>query len=321
MTVLRVTVLDDYAGVAEGSANWSSLAGKCQITFWRDHITDRAAIIQRLRDSDVAVIERERTRFPGWLFEALPRLKLLVATGPVNWSIDYGAAAARGVVVCGTQARQDLAPEHTMALILALARRVVVEDRAVRRGVWHSGVGTSLKDKTLGIIGLGQVGRKVAELARPFGMNIVAYSKNLTPDLAAAHGARCVSRDELLSTSDFVSLHSVLSDRTRGMIGQAELKLMKPTAFLINTSRGPLVDENALIDALSRNVIAGAALDVFDTEPLPGDHPLIGFDNVIITPHIGYLTDDQARLFYGQVVENIIAFLNGKPVRILHPPP
>jgi phosphoglycerate dehydrogenase-like enzyme len=205
----------------------------------------------------------------------------------------------------------------TLGLLLALARRIVAEDRAVRSGRWQSGVGCTVGGKVLGLIGLGQVGRKVADLAKPFAMDVIAWSQNLTREAAASAGVRWVDKDELLTSADFVSLHVVLSERTRGMIGAPELARMKPSAFLVNTSRGPLVDEPALVSALTERRIAGAALDVFDTEPLPAAHPFRHLDNVIVTPHIGYLTDDQYRLFYGQVVENILAYAAGEPVRLL----
>jgi phosphoglycerate dehydrogenase-like enzyme len=314
-----IGVLDDYNGAAEASADWRHF-GESDVRFFRDHVTDRRALIERLLPFDIIVIERERTPFPRWLIEALPQLRLLVATGPVNWSIDYDAARERGVVICGTEARQDLAPELTIGLMLALARRIVAEDRSVRDGRWLSGLGTSLRGKTLGILGLGRTGRAVAELARPFGMEIQAWSANLTADAAAAAEVRFATRDQLLANSDIITLHVVLSERTRGMIGFAELEMMKPSALLINTSRGPLVDEPALVDALSKRRIAGAALDVFECEPLRPDHPLLALDNVVVTPHIGYLTDDQCRLFYSQVVENILAFEKGEPIRLLDPP-
>lgn len=318
-TGYQIAVLDDYTGAAEAAADWSALA-PVPVQFFRDHLTDRSALIERLSPFDAVVIERERTPFPRWLLEGLPRLKLLCATGPVNWSIDYDAAHERGIVVCGTEARQDLAPELTIGLMLALARRIVAEDRSVRDGRWISGTGTSLRGKMLGIVGLGRIGRTIADLARPFGMNLQAWSANLTDEAAASAGVSRVSRGELLATSDIVSLHVVLSERTRGLIDAAALAQMKPSAFLINTSRGPLVDEAALVEALARRRIAGAALDVFDAEPLAAGHPLLALDNVILTPHIGYLTDEQCRLFYGQVVENIMAFRAGRPIRLLGKP-
>ena len=319
MNGYRIAVLDDYTGAAEASADWSVLA-PAEVQFFRDHLNEQSSLIQRLLPFDVVVIERERTPFPRMLLEALPRLQLLVATGPVNWSIDFDAAHQRRITVCGTEARQDLAPELTIGLMLALARRIVMEDRSVRDGRWISGVGTSLRGKTLGIVGLGRIGCMVADLARPFGMHLQAWSANLTPEAAASASVKGVSRKELLTSSDVVTLHVVLSERTRGLIDASALALMKRSAFLINTSRGPLVDEAALINALQLGRIAGAALDVFENEPLMPEHPLLALDNVVLTPHIGYLTDEQCRLFYGQVVENILAFRAGHPIRLLGPP-
>jgi phosphoglycerate dehydrogenase-like enzyme len=318
VTSLRIAVLDDYTGSAEKNADWARLA-RARIRFYRDHVTDQDALARRLRDADVVVIERERTPIRRQLIESLPNLKLIVATGPVNWSIDYAAAAERKIPVCGTEARQDLAPELAIALILASARRIVAEDRSIRSGGWISGEGTSLKGKILGLVGLGQTGRMVAALARPFGMIVQAWSQNLTAGRAAEADVIAVSREVLFRTSDFISLHVVLGERTRGMVDAATLAMMKPTAHLINTSRGALVDETALVAALVEQRIAGAALDVFATEPLPPDSPLRSLENAILTPHIGYTSDDQSRRFYTQVVENIEAFQSGAPIRLLGP--
>jgi phosphoglycerate dehydrogenase-like enzyme len=317
MAKVRVAVLDDYNGVAARSADWDRLKAVATVAFFNDHLTDQRQLAARLRDFEVVVIERERTPFRRDLMAALPALRLLIATGPVNWSIDFACAAERGITVCGTEAVQTYTPELTLGLLLTLARRIVAEDRAVRAGGWQAGVGCSLNGKTLGLVGLGRVGRMVATLAKPFGMNVVAWSQNLTDDAAASVSARRIGKDELLASADFVSLHVVLSERTRGIIGNAELSRMKRSAFLVNTSRGPLVDEAALIAALTERTIAGAALDVFDVEPLPPAHPFRVLDNVIVTPHVGYITDEQCRLFYGQVVENILAYFAGEPIRLL----
>jgi phosphoglycerate dehydrogenase-like enzyme len=314
---VRVAVLDDYNGAAEQSADWSRLSGIADVTFFKDHLTDPRRLADRLRDFEIVVIERERTPFRQDLLAALPALRLLIATGPVNWSIDFACAAERGITVCGTEAVQTYTPELTLGLILALARRIVAEDRVVRAGGWQSGVGSSVKGKVLGLIGLGRIGRMMTELVRPLGMDVIAWSQNLTAETASAVGVRRVEKDELLATADYVSLHVVLSERTRGIIGAGELARMKRSAFLVNTSRGPLVDESALVAALSERRIAGAALDVFDVEPLPAAHPFRTLENVIITPHVGYITDDQCRLFYGQVIENIEAYVAGKPIRLL----
>jgi phosphoglycerate dehydrogenase-like enzyme len=314
---VRVAVLDDYNGAAEQSADWSRLSGIADVTFFKDHLTAPPQLADRLRDFEIVVIERERTPFRQDLLAALPALRLLIATGPVNWSIDFACAAERGITVCGTEAVQTYTPELTLGLILALARRIVAEDRVVRAGGWQSGVGSSVKGKVLGLIGLGRIGRMMTELVRPLGMNVIAWSQNLTAETASAVGVRRVDKNELLAAADYVSLHVVLSERTRGIIGAGELARMKRSAFLVNTSRGPLVDESALVAALCERRIAGAALDVFDIEPLPAAHPFRTLENVIITPHVGYITDDQCRLFYGQVIENIEAYVAGKPIRLL----
>jgi phosphoglycerate dehydrogenase-like enzyme len=321
MDRLQIAVLDDYNGAARQSAPWESLSALADVVFFADHVDDHISLVSRLAPFDVVVLERERTPLRRALIEALPRLRLIIATGPVNWSVDLAAAAERGIPVGCTDARQDVTPELCMGLIVALARRIVVEDRGIRAGRWQTGVGSSLAGARLGLVGLGQVGTKVAKLATAFGMDVVAWSPNLSAERCALAGVRPVERTELLSTSDFVSIHVVLGDRSRGSIDRAAFALMKSTAYLVNTSRGPIVDEAALIEALRERRIAGAALDVFDVEPIPADHPLRSFDQVILTPHIGYITQDQCRLFYGQVVDQIRSFAAGGPVRQLGTPP
>lgn len=318
--MLRVAVLDDYTRAVSSAADWSALAGAAEVDFFSDHLVEQDAIVARLAPYDVVVAERERTPFPRALIERLPRLKLLVATGPVNWSIDLEAAAERGVIVCCTEALYDATPELAFGLVLALLRRIAWDHEAVRKGHWQTGIGSSLSGKTLGIIGLGNVGTKMALFGRVFGMTPIAWSRNLTPAKAMASGASCVTLDELLARADVVSIHVVLGPQSRGLIGGRELALMKPTAFLVNTSRGPIVDEEALVDALSARRIAGAALDVFAAEPLAADHKLRRLDNVLLTPHVGYITAEQYRVFYGQAIENIRAFIAGKPIRLLRMP-
>ena len=313
----RIAVLDDYMNVALTVANWSPLREVATIDRFGDHLAEEDAVAERLKDYDIIVAERERTRFPRSLLERLPKLRLLIATGPVNWSIDYEAASESGIVVCGTDALMDATPELTWGLILALCRRVAHEDRAVREGRWQTALGVGLKDKVLGVIGLGTVGSRVAAIGKAFHMRVLAWSQNLTPARANAVGVESAAKDELLSRSDVVSVHVVLSDRTKGLIRKRELALMKPTAYLINTSRGPIVDERALGEALENGTLAGAGLDVFGVEPLPLDHPFRRLENVVVTPHIGYITAQQYELFYGQVVEDIEAFLKGEPMRIL----
>ncbi|OLC33943.1 MAG: hydroxyacid dehydrogenase [Candidatus Rokubacteria bacterium 13_1_40CM_4_69_5] len=317
----RIAILDDYLDVARSCADWSVLEGRATTDVFADHLADEDAVARRLAPYDIVVAERERTPFRRSLIERLPRLRLLVATGPVNWSIDYAAASERGIVVCGTEALHDTTPELTWGLILALCRRVVAEDRGVRAGRWQTGLGIGLKDKALGVIGLGHAGAPVAAIGRAFAMEVLAWSQNLTAERAAAAGATLVTKEELLRRADVVTIHVVLGPRTRGLIGARELALMKPTAYLVNTSRGPIVEERALIEALEGGRLAGAGLDVFDVEPLPLDHPFRRIETVVATPHVGYITAEQYRLFYGQAVEGILAFLDGRPIRPLGPSP
>jgi phosphoglycerate dehydrogenase-like enzyme len=313
----RVAVLDDWQNVARSYADWSVLPKDVEVVVFNDHLAELEPLAARLAGFEVVCIMRERTPFTRALFERLPRLKLLVTTGPRNASIDLAAARERGVTVSGTGALGYPTAELAWGLILGLARRIPVEDRAMREGRWQSTIGVDLKGKRLGVIGLGRLGSRVAAVGRAFEMEVVAWSQNLTEARAAAAGARLLGKDELLRTSDFVSLHLVLSERTRGVLGAAELASMKRTAFLINTSRGPLVEEAALLEALRERRIAGAGLDVYDVEPLPADHPLRRLDNVLLTPHLGYVTEDAYRTFYGETVESVAAFLRGAPVRVL----
>ena len=312
----RVAVLDDYQDAALASADWSSLPGT-QVEVFHDHLDDEAALAQRLAPFEVVVAMRERTPFTGSLLARLPNLRLLVTTGARNASIDVGAAREHGITVAGTRSMSTPTAELTWGLILGLARNIPAEDRATRDGAWQTSIGPSLEGKTLGVVGLGRLGGQVAAVGKVLQMDVVAWSQNLTADRALEAGARLVTKDELMSQSDVVTIHYVLSDRSRGLIGERELALMKPTAYLVNTSRGPLVDEAALIRALEQKRIAGAALDVFDTEPLPPDHPLRRLGNTVITPHIGYVTQENYRLFYGDAVEDIAAFLKGAPIRVV----
>jgi phosphoglycerate dehydrogenase-like enzyme len=314
--VTRVAVLDDYQDVAGRLADWKSLPA--EVVVFRDHLSDESRVAARLADFDVIVAMRERTPFPRSLLERLPRLRLLVTTGMRNASIDLRAAGERGVVVSGTAGLPTPTAELTWALILALVRHVPREDRATREGRWQETLGTTLKGRTLGVLGLGQLGSRVARVGTAFEMDVIAWSQNLTAERAAAVGARLTSgKDELLARADIVTIHLVLSDRTRGLIGARELGLMRPTAYLVNTSRGPIVDEGALIAALRAGAIAGAGLDVYDEEPLPPEHPLRGLPNTVITPHLGYVTEETYQIFYGQALEDIRAFLAGAPVRVL----
>jgi phosphoglycerate dehydrogenase-like enzyme len=318
--MMRVAILDDYQGVALKMADWSVLPADIKIQVFTDHLSDENAVAERLKDFEIIVAMRERTPFPKTLLERLPRLKLLVTTGTRNASIDMEAAAKLGIVVSGTGLLIQPTAELTWGLILALLRNIPYEDQAVRSGHWQLRIGVGLHGKVLGILGLGKLGSQVAAFGKAFGMSLLAWSQNLTPERAAQCGATLVGKEELLSRSDIVTIHLVLSNRTRGLIGARELALMKPTAYLINTSRGPIVDEKALIEALEKGTIAGAALDVFDLEPLPLDHPFRRLKNTVITPHIGYVTKETYEVFFRDAVEDIQAFLAGKPVRVLNAP-
>jgi phosphoglycerate dehydrogenase-like enzyme len=307
---INIAVLDDYQGVALRIVDWSKVSDRANITVFQDHLASEDAVAERLTPFDVVCIMRERTPFPGSLLERLPRLKLIVSTGRRNASIDLPAAAERGITIAHTGYASAPTIELTWALILASARHISSEAASVRAGGWQHTLGDDLEGKTLGILGLGNVGSGVAKVGRAFGMNVIAWSQNLTYDVAAAAGARLVSKEELLRTADVISIHMVLSTRTTGLIGAAELALMKPSARLINTSRGPLVVEAALLDALGNRRIAGAAIDVFDIEPPPLDHPYRRVENLLATPHIGYGTRGLYERFYRDTVANISAWLD-----------
>jgi phosphoglycerate dehydrogenase-like enzyme len=313
---LRIAVLDDYQQVAHRMADWASLRD-ADVTFFDDHASDPPALVERLKGFDVVCLLRERTPMPAAVIDKLPGLKLIATAGPYNASIDYAAAHANGTVICGTRYAPNAAPELVWGLILSLTRKIPFEDRAMREGLWQTTMGQVLNGRTLGLIGLGRVGSRVAEIGKAFGMTLIAWSQNMTDARAAEFGATRVSKEELLRTSDVVSLHLQLSARTRGIIGADELKLMKPSAYLVNTARGPLVDEAALIAALRAHTIAGAGLDVYDVEPLPAAHPLRTLPNVVITPHIGFVADHTYRIFYGDMVEDIAAWQAGAPIRVL----
>ena len=327
---MRIAVLDDYQDVALSCADWGSLPGQPEITVFSEHIPRHEALATALRPFDVIVAMRERTPFGAGLLSLLPDLRLLVTTGMANASIDLAAARDRGVAVCGTGGSMTATPELTWGLILALVRRIPAEDQRMRsaggaggaamgtRGGWQQTVGTGLHGKRLGIAGLGRIGQKVAEYGRAFGMQVSAWSQNLDPEHARQAGAEPVSKEQLFSRSDVVTVHYKLSERSTGLVGAAELALMKPAAYLVNTSRGPLVDGAALLAALRGGKIAGAALDVYDTEPLPLGDALRRAPNTVLTPHLGYVTDDTYRVFYGEAVEDIAAFAKGTPIRVLN---
>ena len=316
---LKCAVLDDYQHAATRFANWTELGDQVELTVFPDHLTGEDALAQRLAAFDVVVLMRERTPFPAGLLARLPRLKLLVTTGMRNAAVDLEAARAQGVTVCGTESNSAPPAELTWALILGLARHLVPETAALRNsGPWQHTVGTDLQGATLGLLGLGKIGSQVARVGNAFGMEVTAWSSNLTADRAEAAGARlAASKEELLAASDVVSIHLVLSERTRGLLGAGELALMKPTAYLVNTSRAAIVDQAALLDALEQESIAGAGLDVFEEEPLPASSPFRKLPNVLATPHLGYVTERNYGTFFPQVVEDISAFLAGSPVRML----
>ena len=306
---MRVAILDDYQNVALSMADWSEVAARADITVFADHLADQDAVVERLAPFDVVCVMRERTPLPRNVIERLPRLKMIASTGPFNASIDVAAAKERGIYVSTTGGYIESTVELTWALILASARRIVDETLSVRGGGWQTSVGYQLGGTVLGVLGLGRSGSRVARVGTAFGMDVIAWSTNLTPEAAEQSGATYVARDELFSRADVLTIHLVLSERTRGLVGAAELGLMKPTALLVNTSRGPIVDEKALVEALRAGRLAGAGLDVFDTEPLPTDHALRSLHSVVATPHIGYVADRVYRTFYGEAATKIAAWL------------
>lgn len=315
--MLKIAILDDYQKAALASADWSAVAARAEITMFSDHIDDREALVRRLAPFDAICVMRERTPFPADLLDRLPKLRFIGSNAPHNAAIDLAAAKRQGIVVSSTGGRGNGAPELTWALILAAARRIPQETASVRAGGWQAGVGLDLAGRTLGIVGLGKIGRQVAAVGRAFGMEVIAWSDNLTDAAAAEAGVRRVGKGELFAEADWVTLHLVLSERTRGIVGAGEIARMKPSAWLVNAARGPLVDEAALIDALRRQTIAGAALDVFNVEPLPSDHPFRSLSNVMATPHVGFVTRDTYAAFHGETVENLLAWMNGAPIRTM----
>ena len=309
MKTYKIAVLDDYQNVALESADWSVLRDRADITVFQDHIADPDAVIERLLPFDVVCVMRERTPLPRNVIERLPNLKLITSTGSMNASIDVAAAADHGIAVVHTGYSSVPTIEFTWALILASARHIVTESNSVRSGGWQQTVGADLRGKTLGVLGLGRIGSQVARIGNAFGMNLIAWSQNMTAEVAKAAGATLVSKDQLFEQADIFTIHLVLSGRTRGLVGAAELQRMKPTAWLINASRGPIVDEQALINVLKNKQIAGAAIDVFDVEPLPPSHLFRTLDNVLATPHIGYVSQSLYKTFYEDTVSNIRKWL------------
>ncbi|MCB0997109.1 MAG: D-2-hydroxyacid dehydrogenase family protein [Acidimicrobiales bacterium] len=314
---MRVAVLDDYQHIAEEVADWASLPEGVTVDFIHEHFADEDALVEGVGDHDCIVCMRERTAFPASTLERLPNLRLLVTTGPFNAVIDTAACTANGITLCGTGGLLYPTTELTWALILAVTKGIAREDAAVRNGEWQVGMGTGLRGKTLGLVGVGRLGTATGLIAKAFGMHVIAWSQNLDLGMAHAVDFEAVSKDDLFRRSDVVSVHYVLSPRSHHLVGAAELALMRPSAYVVNTSRGPVIDEDALVDALRSGRLAGAGLDVFAVEPLPLDHPLRSLPNTVITPHIGYVTDETYRIFYGDAVADIAAFLAGAPVRVI----
>jgi phosphoglycerate dehydrogenase-like enzyme len=314
---MRLSILDDYQGVALDMANWSPLAGRVEIVIERKPFADEDAAARALAGSEIVAAMRERTPFPRSLVERLPNLKLLNTTGMRNASFDMAALRDRGVVVCGTEGGGLDTAELTWGLIIGAARRIAEDHRAMREGLWQTRIGNRLAGKTLGVLGLGRLGSAVARVGVAFEMKVIAWSPNLTAEHAAAVGVERVEKETLLRQSDVLSVHVVLSPRSRGLVGRNDIALMKNTAILVNTSRGPIVDAYAVIEALEAGRLGYAAFDVYDREPLPADHPLRRAPNVLLTPHIGYVTEENYRSSYPQIVENVLGFLDGKPVRVI----
>ncbi|MFD7483824.1 D-2-hydroxyacid dehydrogenase family protein [Streptomyces mirabilis] len=315
----RCAVLDDFQNVASACADWSTLSDRVEVVSFAEHFATEDELAAALADFDFVVTLRERVAFPESLLNRLPRLKLLIASGMRNSLIDYAAAKAGGVTVCGTQSSSTPPVELTWALLLGLARGIVQENNALRDGgPWQSTVGADLHSRTLGLLGLGKIGSRVAQVGLAFGMEVTAWSRHLTKERADEVGVELASsKEELLASSDFISVHLALSDRTRGLLGAAELALLKPTAYLINTSRSAIVDQDALLAALHEGRIAGAGVDVFDVEPLPGNHPMRTAPRLLATPHLGYVSRANYARYYGQALEDIQAYLDGDPVRVL----
>lgn len=316
---MRLAILDDYEGVALELADWAGLGPEIHVDVYQDNIRDEDKLVDRLRPYDVLVIMRERTRFPRSLIEQLNNLKLLITTGKRNLAIDHAACREKGILVCGTGSINTAAPELAWALILATLRRIPQHDRAVREGCWEETIGSSLSGKTLGVLGLGNVGTQVARVGQAFGMKVIGWSQNMTSQQAAEVGAVRVEKDDFFATADVISIHVILSERTRGLVGADEIGLMKSGACLINTSRGPVIEEKALVEALREKRIAGAGLDVFELEPLPPDHPFLTLSSIVMTPHIGYVTREGFQIYFRDACADVSAWLSGRPIRVLEP--
>lgn len=314
---LKIAVLDDWQSVAEHVVDWTALQPIGEVSFLHDYPADTDAMVARLKDFQILCVMRERTIFDDALLSQLPNLKLLVTGGMRNAALDLKAAARLGITVVGTDSYKYAAPELTWALIMGVTRNLVEEANSLRAGDWQIGLGSDLYGKTLGIVGLGSIGQKIARYGKAFDMKVIAWSENLTAERAAEHGVTYVSKQELFEQADVVSVNLVLSERSRGLVDAESLKRMKPTAYLVNTARGPIVDEDALIKVLTQKKIAGAALDVYSVEPLPADHPFRTLPNVLATPHVGYVTENNYRMFFNQMIEDIQAWHAGAPIRVL----
>jgi phosphoglycerate dehydrogenase-like enzyme len=318
----RCAVLDDYQNVALKFADWGQIAADVDVAVFNRPMSGADEVHRTLQDFHIVCMMRERTPFRRNTIEALPNLKLLITTGARNASIDMAAAGERGITVCGTGSFGNPTVGVTFGLILELTRRIGYEHARLKSGeLWQATLGPDIEGKTLGIIGLGKLGLRVAGVAKAFGMKVIAWSPNLTPERCREAGVEYASKDDLFSNADIVTVHVQLGDRSRGLVSAKEFGLMKPSAYIINTARGPIIDERALIAALDARRIAGAGLDVFDIEPLPLDHPLRRMDNVVITPHLGYVSQQNYQHYFPDVVDNIRAFLDGKPVRVIKPSP
>ena len=316
---MNIAILDDYQGIAQQIVDWSQLPKGTELKVFRDHLADEDRLVERLQDFQVIMGMRERTPFPRSLLARLPNLQLLITTGRRNASFDIEAATEMGIVTCGTPGTGEGPTELTWGLIISMLRQIPQEDSESRRGKWGTTIGIGLKGKTLGMVGLGHIGSLVARVGAAFDMNIIAWSQNMTAERATECGATLVDKDTLFRESDVVSIHLQLSDRTRGLVGAHEIRLMQSTSYLVNISRGPIVDEAALVQALRQRSIAGAGLDTFDVEPLPLDHPFLKLNNTVITPHLGYVTQESYEAFYNGVIENINAFVGGEPIRVINP--
>jgi D-3-phosphoglycerate dehydrogenase len=318
MTRLRCAILDDYLNVARGLADWSKVSDRVDVTVFDQPFASQQAAADALKDFEIICAMRERTPFPRALFAALPRLKLFITSGMRNAALDLEAAKEQGIVLCGTQFSRDPTAPLTMGLILELTRHIGRENARMHAGEpLQKSAGIEIEGKTLGVVGLGKLGAKVSGLAQAFGMKVIAWSPNLTPERCREVGVGYASKEELFATADIITVHVVLSQRSRGLVGAADLARMKPTSYIVNTARGPIIDEDALLQTLREKKIAGAALDVFSVEPLPVDHPFRKLDNLVLTPHLGYVTEESFRNHYSQMVEGIDAWFKGEPARRL----